>query len=169
MKNPELVNALIQLVISLCGAGVLVQLLMLRQNRRKVAGDASASEANAASTLSGAAIKMVENAQAKELEANKRADAAHSQLVIEREESDERRERDAHELETRAWRIHHLEMRAAILENALRQAGVEVPPEPDYEKITHRANAPLGLEGPRPSIEVEVEVLRPGEDGPPLG
>lgn len=158
--TPALLNALIQLVISLCGAGVLVQLLMLRQNRRKVAGDASSSEANAASTLSGAAIKMVENAQAKEIEAGRRADAAHEQLLQEREESDARRERDAHELETRAWRIHHLEMRSAILENALRQAGIQVPPEPDYDQMKHRAQPPPPLDGPRPLPEIE---------GPPLG
>ena len=159
--NAAFVNAVVQLVISLCGAGVLVQLLMLRQNRRKVAGDASSSEANAASTLSGAAIKMVENAQAKELEANRRADIAHTALVQEREEMDIRRERDAQELETRAWRIHHLEMRNAILENALGQAGIAVPPEPEYDQIKHRQQAPLGLEGPRPSIEIEQD--------PPLG
>jgi hypothetical protein len=151
--SKDMINALIQLAISLGGAGLLVQLLMLRQNRRKVAGDASASEANAASTLSGAAIKMVENAQAKELQANARADKAHETLEQERKDSDERRERDALELERRAWRIHHLEMRQAVLIGALRQAHIDVPPEPDYEAIQHQEKAPpVEPAGPRPAL-----------------
>ena len=125
MVSDGVVTALIQLLVSLGGAGLLVQLLLLRQNRRKIAGEASTNEANAASTLSGAAMKMVENAQAKEHEAEQRADR------IQRE-YEERREADGRELEARAWRIHHLEMRQAILENALAQTGQEVPPEPDY-------------------------------------
>lgn len=149
--SKDFINALIQLAISLGGAGLLVQLLMLRQNRRKVAGDASASEANAASTLSGAAIKMVENAQAKELEARQHATDLQEQSEHRQVEYDLRRERDAVELEDRAWRIHHLEMRNAVLVNALRQVGVEPPPEPAYESIRHRERPPVSLPGPRPN------------------
>lgn len=163
MKN-ELLTALIQLAISLGGAGLVVQLLMLRQNRRKVAGDASSSEANAASTLSGAAIKMVENAQAKELEASQRANNAEDRLNARQSEFDIRRERDAHELEERAWRIHHLEMRQAVLEHALRQLGVEPPPEPDYDAIRHRVGAPpISHPGPRPALLPSPTLEDPGD------
>lgn len=126
-------SALIQLLISVVGAGLVVQLLLLRQNRRKIAGDASASEANAASTLSGAAMKMVENAQAKEHEASQRADNLEERLATRQAEYEERRDRDAHELEERAWAIHSLRMRIAILENALRQVGIEIPLDPGYQ------------------------------------
>lgn len=153
--SKDLINALVQLAISLGGAGLLVQLLMLRQNRRKVAGDASSSEANAASTLSGAAIKMVENAQAKELLAASQRDRAHEQLEQERKDSDARRERDAAELEVRAWRIHHLEIRNATLKGALLAHQIPVPPEPDYDSIEQRADSPPVIEalGPRPTFD----------------
>lgn len=129
--SKELLSALLQLVISLTGAGLLVQLLLLRQNRRKIAGDASASEANAASTLSGAAMKMVENSQAKEREAEARAETLQRQLSQRQREYEQRRDRDAVELENRGWKIHRLEVRIAILEGALRQMGVAVPPPPE--------------------------------------
>lgn len=155
--NEHLLNALIQLGISLAGAGFLVQLLMLRQNRRKVAGDASASEANAASTLSGAAIKMVENAQAKEVEASQRADRLEDRLTQVRAESDARREADAQELEDRAWTIHHLQMRNAILENALRQVGVDIPPEPEYDEQHFRRLRAPEIDTSRRPLEVVWE------------
>ena len=135
---------IIQLIISLGGAGLVVQLLLLRQNRRKIAGDASASEANAASTLSGAAMKMVENAQAKEREAEERSEVLNRRL----DEAQERRELDVRELQDRAWRIHHLELRQAVLENALRQVGIEIP-ELEYDD---RGTRPPELgPGPRPT------------------
>lgn len=145
--SPELTQALIQLLISLGGAGLLVQLLLLRQNRRKIAGDASASEANAASTLSGAAMKMVENAQLKEREAEARADLLANRLEEQGRDSEKRRIDDAQELESRAWRIHHLEMRAAVLEAALRKEGVIIPPEPTYPRDRP---APGVADGPAP-------------------
>lgn len=143
MISDGVVTALIQLLISLGGAGLLVQLLLLRQNRRKIAGEASTNEANAASTLSGAAMKMVENAQAKEHEAEQRADRI-------QKEFEDRRDADGRELEVRAWRIHHLEMRNAILESALTQAGIDVPPEPDYAPPS-QTSAPPPRGGPSPS------------------
>lgn len=120
--SKELMTGAIQLLISLGGAGLVVQLLLLRQNRRKIAGEASSTEANAASTLSGAALTMVENAQADAREA--KADAKQA-----REEN----ERLWAELERARWRVHHLEMREAVLANALQQAGIDVPPAPPYD------------------------------------
>lgn len=149
-----MLSALIQLGISLGGAGLLVQLLLLRQNRRKIAGEATATEANAASTLSGAALQMVENAQKKEREAESRVDILTERQAVKDREAEDRRESDARELEARAWRIHHLEMRKAILENALRQVQVEIPPEPAYEMPIRRTPpaleagpSPMGAEG----------------------
>lgn len=145
-----MVSAIVQLVIALGGAGLLVQLLLLRQNRRKIAGEASTNEANAASTLSGAALKMVENAQANQREAEDRADRAEARLVERQAEFDARRERDAQELERRAWRIHHLEMRVAVIVHALRQLGVEPPPEPVYDYPTE-VDPPALEGGPTPA------------------
>lgn len=149
-------SALVQLLISLGGAGLIVQLLLLRQNRRRIAGEATATEANAASTLSGAAMKMVENAQLKEREAEARVDLVEARLAQRTREFEARRSRDAGELESRAWRIHHLEMRVAILENALRQTGVQIPSEPDYDR-------PRDLRPPPPDPGPSP-VARAGED-----
>ena len=128
--SKELLSALVQLLISLGGAGLVVQLLMLRQNRRKIAGEASTSEANAASTLSGAALQMVENAQVSAREADTRADKAYEEAQVQRAEN----ERLWTELNKARWKIHHLEMREAILEGALKQANIDVPPPPTYQE-----------------------------------
>lgn len=146
--NKDLLSALIQLLISLGGAGFIVQVLLLRQNRRKIAGEATASEANAASTLSGAAMKMVENAQLKEREAEARADDLDKRRREDLAEYEARRDRDAQELENRAWRIHRLEMRVAVLANALRQTGVDIPPDPGFDRPN---NTPPPAIGPTPA------------------
>lgn len=119
LVSKEVTTAIIQLLISLGGAGLVVQLLLLRQNRRKIAGDASASEANAASTLSGAAMKMVENAQLKEREAETRADELQNRL-----------DSCSRELESRGWKLHYLEMWASGLEGLLRANNIAIPPRP---------------------------------------
>lgn len=143
--SDTLVSGLIQLAISIGGAGLLVQLLMLRQNRRKIAGEATANEANAASTLSGAALKMVENAQQGQREAELRAE----RLEEKNSELDDRLEEARRAQERQRWRIHHLEMRTAVLENALKQTGVEIPPEPHYE--AQEISPPPTQAGPTPS------------------
>jgi hypothetical protein len=76
MNAEGLVSAAIQLALALGGSAVLVQLLTLRQNRRKIAGDASTAEANAASTLSGAALQLVESARQSARDARTEADEA---------------------------------------------------------------------------------------------
>lgn len=143
--NKELVGALVQLLISLAGAGLVVQLLLLRQNRRKIDGEASANEANAASTLSGAAMAMVENAQKKEKEAEDRADAKEALLDKRTQEYEARKNADARDLEDARWLTHHMRMHIAILEGALRQVGVEpvpfeLPPAPRPEILPPTQN-----------------------------
>lgn len=141
-----LVSGLIQLAISLGGAGLLVQLLLLRQNRRKIAGEASTSEANAASTLSGAALRMVENAQKGQHDAEERATRLDEKIT----ELDGRLE-ESHKRDIRQrWRIHHLEMRNAVLENALSQTGVTVPVEPTYDEGDEAFPPPPHHAGPAP-------------------
>jgi len=143
--SKEVVTTLIQLVISLGGAGLVVQLLLLRQNRRKIAGEASTSEANAASTLSGAALTMVENAQQDAREARSHAKEDREDAEKARDES----ERLHNQINAHQWRIHHLEMREAILEGALRQAGIPVPPAPVYDDGGGRRPPPTSS-GPTP-------------------
>lgn len=126
-------SALLQLVVSLGGAGLLVQLLLLRANRRKIAGEATSSEANAASTLSGAALKMVESAQRSQHEAEKRADEADTRIASVRVETQV------------AWQevtllrrtIHGLEQYIDQLITALRRSGHEVPPMPEEHPQEH--------------------------------
>jgi hypothetical protein len=143
----ELVSALVQLAISLGGAGLVVQILLLRQNRRKIAGEASASEANAASTLSGAALTMVENAQQDAREARIDAKTARTEADQARDET----EKLWDQYNKARWLIHHLQMRGAILENALRQAGIDVPPSPEYDEQPPKAAPPAITDGPSPA------------------
>lgn len=147
--NKDLLNALVQLAISLGGAGLLVQLLLLRANRRKIAGEATSNEANAASTLSGAALKMVENAQQKEREAEARAHAAQASREALQREYDARRARDGQTIEDQAWALHHKAMREQVLIAALEQAGIVVPPEPSYRR-DGRTPPPVRTDEPRP-------------------
>lgn len=122
-----LLSALVQVAIALIASGVAVKLLTLRQDRRKIAGDASAQEANAASTLSGAALQMVEAAQKTARDAEQRATAAEARVEEVRNEN----ARMWTELNKARWEIHWSQTREAVLEAALAQAGITVPPAPE--------------------------------------
>lgn len=148
LLSDTVVSGMIQLVISLGGAGLVVQLLLLRQNRRKIAGQASATEANAASTLSGAALKMVENAQQAQLRAEQERDQATAMLRERTEEYDAESHRKDDQLNRMRWRNHHLTMWSAILKGALTAARVPVPDEPTYEE--YGDEAPPERPGPGP-------------------
>lgn len=146
LMSDTLVSGLIQLGISLGGAGLVVQLLLLRQNRRKIAGDASSSEANAASTLSGAAIKMVENAQAQQKKAEDERDRLQTRL----DEANVLNDRQNEESNRMRWRLHHRDMYVAILQAGFRGMGAVPPDEPEYQEFGHRA--PPTVEGPNPAL-----------------
>ena len=124
-------SALVQVAIALIASGVAVKLLTLRQDRRKIAGEASLGEANAASTLSGAALKMVEVAQASAREAEIRAQAAQTDASETRHEN----ERIWRELNKARWEIYWLRVQEETLEAALRRAHINVPPAPKPEGI----------------------------------
>lgn len=127
---PEgVLSAIVQVVLALIASGVAVKLLTLRQERRKIAGDASAQEANAASTLSGAALQMVESAQKSAREADQRAHDANATAEEARSENNKLWK----ELNQARWDIHRLQMREKVLEHALNLAGIEVPPAPPLE------------------------------------
>jgi hypothetical protein len=115
-------SAVVQLVIALIASGLMVKLLTVRQDRRKIAGDASTAEANAASTLSGAAMAMVEAAQTSARDAERKAATA-------RAEND----RLWVALNRTQWRVYHLEEREHELEILARDHGVAVPPRKIYE------------------------------------
>lgn len=141
-------SAAVQVIIALVASGVAVKLLTLRQDRRKIAGDASTSEANAASTLSGAALQMVEVAQKSSREAEQRAQAA----VTTSDETRRENERIWRELNKARWEIYWLRVREEVLESALRTARIVVPrvtrPEgfPDYPPPDYDAqDLPKGL------------------------
>lgn len=151
--SKDLVSLVVQLLISLGGTGLLIQLLLLRPNRRKIAGEASTNEANAASTLSGAALQFVENAQQQGREADARAKEAYDELEKSRHDN----ESLWAELNRTRWRVHHLEMREAILEGALRQAKIPVPPAPDYQDSTYPAPPLNGYSGPAGPIDPDPE------------
>ena len=138
----QVVSALIQLLLAIIASGILVKVLTIRQDRRKIAGDASTSEANAASTLSGAALKMVESAQKSAYDADMRAQHAEENAEECRKES----ERLWRELNRARWRIHFLEMREKSLEQALLDTGIEIPDRPVYGVFDDHAKPPPGDE-----------------------
>lgn len=149
MVSDAVVSSLVQLGISLGGAGLVVQLLLLRQNRRKIAGEASTNEANAASTLSGAALKMVENAQKAQQKAEQERDEANDKLRQRTEEYDSEARRKDEQMNRMRWRNHHLTMFTLILKGALQSAKVSVPDEPTYEE--YGDEAPPERPGPTPA------------------
>lgn len=118
--------AVLQLLIAVVASGVMVKLLTLRQDRRKIAGEASSQEANAASVLTGASLQMVEAAQRDAAAARKEAG-----------EIKEENQRLWAELNRTRRRVSNLEERETILENALRDRGHRVPvlPEVDYRGL----------------------------------
>lgn len=106
-------NALLAFVVT----GGLYQFLTIRQKRRQIVGDATSAEANAATTLTGGALDLVEGIQ-----------KAHNQTRADLKEA-----RD--DVATANERIDHLEdqvdslrQRERDLEDALHRAGVRVPP-----------------------------------------
>ena len=126
--NQELVGALVQLAISLGGSALLVKLLTLRQDRRKIAGDASQGEANAAATLSGAALQIVQDAESRAREANAGRIRAEDLL---REVREENRVawNDLWETTTALqWEAHDARERTEVLEAELRRHGIAPPP-----------------------------------------
>lgn len=127
---PEgVLSAAVQIVLALIASGVAVKLLTIRQDRRKIAGEASTQEANAASTLSGAALQMVEAAQKSARDAEGRASAAQTSSDECRKEN----ERLWKELNKARWEIHWLKSQEQVMEAAMRQAGINLPSAPRPE------------------------------------
>lgn len=141
MSGNGLLSAVIQLVLAIIASGFLIKVMTVRQDRRKIAGDASASEANAASVLTGASLQMVEVAQRDAHESKRDAHEAREEV-----------EKVWKELNRARWRIHHLEAREAVLESIIRQAGVVVPPRPAYMDEVHTFPPPEADELPDPTM-----------------
>lgn len=120
----DVLGAVIQVVLALIASGVAVKLLTLRQDRRKIAGEASTNEANAASMLSGAALQMVESAQQSARNAEARSTDAQRQADDARGDNEVLWDR----LNEARWEIYYLKAREGVLEEALRRAGIEIPP-----------------------------------------
>lgn len=110
------IAAVVQVAIALIASGLMVKMLTVRQDRRKIVGDANASEANAASTLSGAALQMVESANQTAREAEAKASKCRNENA-----------RLWSSLNKTQWKVHYLEEREHQLEALLRERGIEVP------------------------------------------
>lgn len=119
MNKGDVLGALVQVAIALIASGLAVKLLTLRQDRRKIAGDASTQEANAASTLSGAALQMVESAQKSARESDTKANEAKSEV-----------EKLWVELNRARWKVFYQQRHIDVLEQAMRDAGIAVPVAP---------------------------------------
>lgn len=127
--KPNVVSAAVQVLVALIASGLAVRLLTIRQDRRKIAGEASTNEANAASTLSGAALQMVEVAQRSAREAEMRSSQANDKADSTRREN----ERLWRELNKARWEIYWLRAQEEALEAALRRADIKIPPPPTPE------------------------------------
>ncbi len=131
--SPAFLSATVQLLVSAGFAALVVQLLLVRQTRRKIDGEATENEANAASTLSGAALNMVERSQ-------QEASSAKEEAVASREEQN----RLWGLLNVERWERNQDRIRIQILESALRQAQIEIPPlievepPPEIKQIEHK-------------------------------
>lgn len=111
--------ALGEVVMAVASAILSVNVLHRRQTRRKLEADATATDATAASTLSGAAIRMVESYQAKEHHAEERVHTLQEQ-----------HDRDLKRMQDLEWRLYHLTVWTTALVAALEEAGIVVPAQP---------------------------------------
>lgn len=101
--------------------GLIVYLLTLPQRRRKISAGASVEEAQAATTLSGEALRWVNEARAEAAAARHDADECRRA-----QHAAEERHRD--EVGDLGDRIDMLERRERDLEDVIRAAGLDVPP-----------------------------------------
>ena len=97
-------TALLAIAVAAVTSGLVLGLLRIGPDRRKIGSEANLSDANAASLLTGSALEMVESAQ-------REATAARSEAHAARQSAD------------RAWR------RVRVLERAMSDAHVPVPPD----------------------------------------
>lgn len=97
-------TALLAIAVAAVTSGLVLGLLRIGPDRRKIGSEANLSDANAVSILTGSALEMVEAAQ-------RDATAARREAGMARQSAN------------RAWRRVH------VLEDAMRTAGVPVPPD----------------------------------------
>lgn len=138
-------TTVVQLLVSAGFASLVVQLLLVRQNRRKIEGEASTSEANAASVLSGEALKWVERANNNERAAKREAHNSRQEA-----------ERYFAEWNLSRWRESWFQARISVLEAALSQGGIAVPAAPEmvvplYLKVPEPKPLPPDLLDPPPT------------------
>jgi len=95
-------TTILSLIVAAVTSGLILGLLRIGPDRRKIVSGANLLDANAAATLTGSALEMVTNAQHD-------ASAARSEASAARQSAD------------RAWR------RVRVLERAMSLAGVPVP------------------------------------------
>lgn len=127
----ESVRLLVQTLIAVGTSGLLYLFLTYRQQRRRIDAGATADEATAASTLSGAALLMVQNADARAERAEKAAETARAgtrEAVKRANDLEDRCEELEHRCEDLEDEIGKLLRRETDLEDAMRTNGVEPPP-----------------------------------------
>ena len=156
-------GAMLQLALALVASGIMVKLLTLRQDRRKIAGEASSQEANAASVLTGASLQIVEATQRDALQARREATEAREEAARYRKESEAKDERHRQEVEAlernlnRArWRIYNLEVKEKVLEAALRRAQIPMLPSAEIAEEMHD-DFPPPDDADRPDLDEQID------------
>lgn len=111
---------LIQLVIASVTSGLIIALLKLGPDRRKLGAEAGVSNATAADLLTGRALEMVKTADQRAQNADQRAEKAEQEAEAAKVKADgcEDRVRDLH---------HHLH----FLVDYIRSQGLDVPHWPE--------------------------------------
>lgn len=156
MTGDQLVTIAVQLLITAAGGGILVKLLTLRQDRRRIVGDATKAEANAATTLTGGALELVESVRQDVRDARTELRATKAESETLRGECGQLRQqlfearRDADELRLR---IRSLESREEDLERILVDAGLPIPPR--RRAYDERPGRPPTVEAPTAPDEEE--------------
>lgn len=127
MNWPELAKAAFLALLGSGGAGLVYLVLTLRPQRRKIDAGASSDEANAASTLSGAALEMVREARAESRAARLETAECRGQITAERAISDQLRRDNADMHESLTELRRHVDRLVRLIQ----AAGIELPAELD--------------------------------------
>jgi hypothetical protein len=140
--NGAAVQAVVQVVLALISTGALYKFLNIRADRRKIVGEATSAEANAATTLTGGALELVESVRQDVRDAREETRAAKAENRRLRTDLTEANERIDH-LEDE---VAGLRQRERDLEEAMRVGGVPVPPRlrPPGGTVSQYAKVTLG-------------------------
>lgn len=127
MNWPEVLRALFIALVAGGGGGLGWLLVTYRSQRRRIDAGASSDEANAASTLSGAALAMVREAREEGAAARREVAEVRGQLKTSREVEDRLRQENSDLRE----QLREVQRHVDRLVRLIQAAGIDLPAELD--------------------------------------